>query len=189
MSAYAIPENSSILFLDYLKISNTSTLTIPNTATVLIQNTNHPRIPYWDAIYQTPADYTTASLSLVDIPGLLHTGVANGRYHIKAFIVGENSSIAGMAMSIASSIAVTKSKIFYQGVLTGNTIWSLTGDIAGNATSGYWTFGGGFDGLIEATGHITLSASGGNITAQVKKFTSGTVTIYQGSSMSVRRLA
>jgi hypothetical protein len=185
MSAYAIPANSSIIFLDSLTVGNASTLTIPNTATVLVQNTNNPHITYWDAIYQVPADFATTSLTLVDIPGFSFSVLANSLYEVEIMIVEQLTGAFGCKVGwhFSSSLAGFVAMIDAVNTAGNNQVFMPLVDVLSSTLNG---FAG--DSVINIKGSVKTGANAGTISIRCAKVTSGTMTVYQKSVLKTRKL-
>jgi hypothetical protein len=184
MSDYAIPANSSINFLDSLTISNASTLTIPNSGTVFIENTNNPRIPYWDTILRVgPPDFTTTSTILVDITGFSFAVSASSLYEVECVWATFSSDANGAKVGwhftstgaefiavIDEATSTANAQIFMPAVDTGSTTFNTAA----------------VDFLLIIKGYIKTGSNSGTISLRCTKQATGTFTIYSGSVMKVR---
>jgi hypothetical protein len=133
------------------------------------------------------SNFTTSSTSLVDITGLTFAASANTKYEIDGMLLGQSGSAGGVQFAVSFSAAgATGSYMAFSpstssasgggvnviGTATGQNVWTTT-------TTDLHTF-------IKSI--VSVGANSGNITVQVKKTTSGSLTVYIGSRMTVTTL-
>lgn len=143
----------------------------------------------WDAIYQVTPDFTTTSATLVNVTGLSHSALANALYEIECVLAYNMSATNAINVCIAFSAAGALGT--YNAFSIGASAASAahtTGSI-GTASGSIDTAGSAVTPLLFIKAIVKTGANAGNITVQVLRTTSGTLTIYTGSIMYAKRLA
>lgn len=189
-TSYALPANSSKIYVSSVQMNAGASLTIPSTSAVFVtgpSSSTAPRLPYWDAIYQVLADFGTPKTSLTDIPNLSHAALADSIYEIEAVCRVQSSDSAGLKVGWNFSAAGGTGRLMF--ACSNNSGINLGVDIVAVATaSGIHSNEANTDHLVFAKGYAKTAANAGNITLQIMKQTSGTATIFAGSIMKVRKL-
>ena len=143
---------------------------------------------YWDSVTNvTQSDFVTSSASLVDITGLTFAAVANTKYEVEVYLVGQASNGTGVRTAITFSAAGTTGQFFCVSSLTITTQGSIPEPFGTAAVQNNWTTAT-TDEFTMMFGIIEIGANAGNITAQIFKNGGGSVTVYKGSSMKIRKL-
>lgn len=144
---------------------------------------------YWDAVYNVASsDFTTSSTTLVDVTGLSHAAAADSLYEVEVVLCGQSSSVAGVAPVIAFSAAgatgtwnATGTQTTAAATIVGNALGTVSSTV-------FWTTST-TNGTLKLAAMVKTGANTGNITAQIKKLTSGSLTVYIGSAMKIKKLA
>jgi hypothetical protein len=144
----------------------------------------------WDNLYQVSvANFTTTSLSAVNITGLSAPVVASSKYEVEAVLAFQSDNGNGLQFGWAFSAAgatgealgifmTTSAAAVINGAALG-TIFPL--NIAG--TSGATTM----TCFIKAV--LVTGVNAGYLNIQVLKITNGTATVYIGSILKIKKLA
>jgi hypothetical protein len=135
------------------------------------------------------SNFTTTSLSLVNITGLTIAAAANTTYQINVLLRIQSTSSAGLTLGINYSAAGATVSVTGQGATSANVVASFALTALNTATSVGYASVANVDRNFVMQGILVTGANTGNITIQVAKVTSGTATVYIGSRMSVTPLA
>jgi hypothetical protein len=135
------------------------------------------------------SNFTTTSLSLVNITGLTFAAAANTTYEINVLLRVQSTSTAGLTPGINYSAAGATVSVTGSGVTTANNVTAFGLSALNTATTPAYATVANVDRNIIMQGVLITGANTGNITIQIAKVTSGTATVYIGSRMSVALLA
>lgn len=143
---------------------------------------------YWDGFVRVyGGNFVTSSTSAVDVPGLIWAASANSLYEVDVFLAGRSSSSAGSKADINFSAAgATGTWIEFEDLSTLATFINVN-VIGTMSAGGIWTATTADQGLI-INAMVKTGVNAGNITVQALKITSGTLTIYSGSVMKVKKV-
>lgn len=145
----------------------------------------------WDTEVKTTADHTGISTSATNVapasgPALTVALLATSVYEFEALLIVDSSSTAGLNVGAAYSGTIT--------TVAQETIGEGSGTFVGAASHASGPTGGAY--AVVATTKVMVRIRGwirtngaGNLTAQLKKLTSGTAGCYAGSVIRARKLA
>lgn len=144
----------------------------------------------WDTEVKTTADHTGISTSATNVAptgqALTIALLTNSVYEFEAILIVDSSSSAGLNAGCAFSGSIT--------TLVQETLGEGSGTFVGAANHASGPTGGAYSVvattkmLVHVRGWIR-TAGAGNLTAQLKKLTSGTCGCYSGSLLRARKLA
>jgi hypothetical protein len=189
-NSYVMPANTSLMFVDSLTLNSNASLTIPSTSVALITTSGDGN--YWDAIVSVNANnFTTTSASLVNITGLTYAAAANHLYEIEVVLRYQNSGTNAIQFAHAFSGAGATGTVLTMGNTSAVASSGTAAQMSALGTANGTSFGlvATTNFMIFMKGIVVTGANTGNITIQTLIQTSGTVTIYSGSVMKVRKLA
>lgn len=139
----------------------------------------------WTTIVQTTAERSTGNTIATDITDLTVALTANKIYEFEAVLLMNSSSTAGVKAGIG--FTQTPSAISWTFLAEGSTtLISGAQHALGLEATAFGTVGSGADVVCVIRGMIRVGASGGNLTAQQAKVTSGTCLTRIGSSLKTR---
>lgn len=143
---------------------------------------------YWDAAPNVANDFTSdGTTNQQSVTGLTFSALANSKYEVESVLVGQCTGAAGTFFAVSFSAAGATGSFLVGGSAATNTVVS-TGNLIGTATTTvHWT-SATTDECVLIKSIVIIGANAGNITVDVKKSTSGTVTIKAGSMMKIRKL-
>lgn len=142
----------------------------------------------WDSFVQVSgSDFSTGNTSATNITGLSIALLANSIYEVQCALIGQSSTAAGVTLAISFSAAGATGAHNSFVALSTTSGSSLTNVIGTLFATSIWTTATTDQNIIMRA-IVKTGANAGNVTAQVAKTTSGTVTIYIGSVMKVRKL-
>ena len=191
-ASFTMPANTTLVSVDSLTVNNGVNLTIPNTSATQVANDSNSR-PYWNFTATVSANFSIgfmgdgAAPGLTDIPRLTYPALANSLYETEFVLIGQPSNTNGITLTVAYSAAGATGNF---NCLAGGSLTTMNnvGNVIGSANLGtLWTVAT-TDQSAWGRALVKTGANAGNITIQVNKSTSGSVTIYAGSSMKVRKL-
>jgi hypothetical protein len=134
------------------------------------------------------SDFTTTSTTLVDVTGMSVALAANSTYIVTAQVSFKSSSGAGgkFALQYSAAGGAVEAGMISQGA-TGTLVNSRISALASASAAVGLTADADMNAVI--VGRVTTGANAGNLTVQGLKVTSGTLTVYIGSSLSVTKVA
>lgn len=136
----------------------------------------------------TGSDFTTSSLTLVDITGLTFSAAASKLYEVDVLLRMQVTTTAGGQFGMQYSAAGATGHFMYNGGQSATAQISQC-QILGSVNAGAFGLVANTDIVIRIKGFVVTGANTGNITVQGLKVTSGTLTVYKGSRMTVTLLA
>lgn len=143
----------------------------------------------WDQVkFVKGASWTNTSTTFLDITGLSFTGDANSKYDIEIVLCGKGSTINGVRFDMNFSSSGAGGTL--SGITSGasNSADLVTFAIgAASATSSWTTIN--TDMTSYWKGAVTTGANSGTFTVRGSKTSSGTLTIYIGSVLKIRKIA
>lgn len=136
----------------------------------------------------TGSNATTTGQALVDVTGLTLSLVANGVYEIEAMLVGSTTAVTtGTGYGIQYSAAGATIEGFVQGSATTTADKTLRVNAFNTSVQAWLTTSAQTGGiLIKAT--VTVGANAGTLSVRHLKVTSGTSTVFIGSSLKATRI-
>lgn len=135
------------------------------------------------------SDFTSSSNSLVDITGLTFAAAAHSLYEIDILLSLSQNDVHGVKYAVAFSASGATGEFSNLGNFdqdSGNN--GIDFMSLGNANTFAQAVTQNVDQVAFIKGFVKTGANAGNITSQILVDTSGTVTVYQGSRMSVTTL-
>jgi hypothetical protein len=178
-----------------LTIANGKTLTASNTLTFTGTDSSSVAfggggtVAYLDPFGPVASsDFTTTSTTLVDVTGMSVALAANSTYLVAASISFRSTTTAGAKFALQYSVAggAVEAGMLSQGA-TGTLVSSRISALASASAAVALTADTDMTAII--TGRVTTGANAGNLTVQGLKVTSGTLTVYIGSVLSVTKVA
>lgn len=140
-----------------------------------------PGTPAWDSVARvSSSDFTTSSLSAVDVTGLTFATQANTQYEFELVVIGQSSSAAGIKFQFAHSGAGAS----LIGIAQNTGPVDSQKIVLATLSTAEWTTAGS-DAIITAKGFLIVGANAGTFSFQVQKITSGSLTVYKGSNLKV----
>jgi hypothetical protein len=134
------------------------------------------------------SDFTTTSLTLVDITGLTIPLTTNAVYQFTCNLTGNGADSNGVKFGVNYSVAGAAIEAGVYSEVAGTGVRSRRINALNSSTAqSFFTSNNDVAALIN--GRVTTGANAGNLTIQVLKGTSGTATIYQGSQCMVFRIS
>lgn len=136
----------------------------------------------------TGSNATTTGQALTTITGLSIALVAGAVYEVECMLVASTTAVTtGTGYGINYSVAGATIEGFVQGSATTTADKTLRLNAFNTSSQAWLTTSAQTGGiLIKAT--VTVGANAGNLTAQHLKVTSGTSTVFIGSTMKVTRI-
>jgi hypothetical protein len=146
---------------------------------------------YWDTLVQVAgANFTSSSLTLVDITGLTFAAAINSLYEIEIVMKVQSTDTNGIQFSVACGASGSTGEYLLmphltqaQGTVRVNT------NVLGTANGAVTVTTANSDSIAIIKAVVTTVGNTGNITAQLKKIAGNTATIYIGSIMKIKQLA
>jgi len=137
----------------------------------------------------TGSDFTTTSLSAVNITGLTFAAAANKVYEFDIMLLVSSSTNAGIKANVSYSgtFGSNSYRIMYANTAQTSTL-SIDGDTFNSVDNTARVTQTNVGNMYLLHGFVSTTGTG-NITAQILKVTSGTATVYIGSRMTVTLLA
>lgn len=142
---------------------------------------------YWDEYDSVSgSDFSTGSATLVDVTGITFAAQANALYEVEVMLLGQSSTNDGISFAVTFSAAGATGDMFYSAnSVAGTTVVAV--NTLGVGSGAIWAVAS-TDLLCFARATVKTSTNAGNIKVQAAKLTAGTLTIYIGSTMKVKRL-
>jgi hypothetical protein len=134
----------------------------------------------------TTASRPTTATTATNVPDLSVALLASSTYEFEIVLRAASSTTAGNKYAINFSAASSTAQAIYTGMTTATAVGVI-------ATTALATLEGTVflavvaDGVIFVKGFIVTGVNPGNFTAQQAKVTSGTATVYAGSSLKIRK--
>jgi hypothetical protein len=132
-------------------------------------------------------DFTTASLTLVDITGLTFATAASGVYAFRAMLSANGADANGLKVGVQHSGSGAAVEAVASGSLLATSAQAARISALNTLTVAFAT--SATDGGIVVEGILTVGANAGNLTIQLAKVTSGTATVRINSFLDVKRIA
>jgi hypothetical protein len=143
----------------------------------------------WDAVASVTAQQDSTSTSAVDIPGLTAALLANTVYEFEAVLEIQSSSGAGMRLGVNFSAAGAAAEHYWGGAQTASAANQAVGVALGTTPTQAWAAVATTPVVVWGKGIIRVGANAGNLTVQQQKVTSGTASVFTGSSLKTRKVS
>lgn len=145
----------------------------------------------WDTEVKTTADHTGIGTTATNIapasgPALSIALSASSVYEFEAILIVDSSSTAGLNAGAAYSATITTIAEITEGEGSGTFVSAAAH--ASGPTGGAYAVVATTKVIVYVKGWIRTNGAG-NLTAQLKKLTSGTCGCYAGSLLRARKLA
>lgn len=124
---------------------------------------------------------------MVDITGLTFAASANTTYEVDALLGCASTTTAGVKFAIAFSAAGATGEFAGVGGAGANSANVIASSLGGSSSQSMNTVAN-TNKPVFIKGFIVVGANAGNITVQGLKNTSGTLTVYIGSRLTVTQL-
>jgi hypothetical protein len=144
-------------------------------------------IPLYGAV--SGSNFTTSSLTLVNVTGLTVALAANSTYLVQANISHGSDTSAGIALAVQYSVS---GATIEAGLIAYNTAGGLVSrriSAFNTTTSTPGLSADSTDHVAQIGGLVITGANAGNLTIQMQKNTSGTATCYIGSVLTAIKVA
>lgn len=143
----------------------------------------------WDQVkFVSGANWTNTTATFLNITGLSFTGDINSKYDIELVICGQGSTINGVRFDINFSAAGAGGTLSGLASSASNAV-DILGFTVGTASStSSWTTAN-TDMCVYFKGAVTTGSSSGTFTVRGSKTSSGTLTVYTGSVLKIRKIA
>jgi hypothetical protein len=182
-----IPATSSLVLADYIRMDAGAALTVPNGSSVFIEAPTQP-VPANPVTVTkvTGHDFSGIIGGALNVDGLTFPALANSLYQVDIMITGQCSGGSGMQVELACSGAGATGAYYFFGHASSVSVVGSPAAINTLGGGAFWTTAA-TDLMVTGTGFVKTGANAGNITFQAEKITSGSLTIYQGSQMTVTK--
>lgn len=135
-----------------------------------------------------PSDFTTTSLTLVNIAGLTFAALANSAYLFEARMKAGSSDGSGIKFGCNFSAALSTYSSYLFGATNAQAAGQYSNNVYNDLSIAFCATASPFAGIVSIRGQLTTGANPGNFTIMVAKVSAGTATIYAGSPLTVEPL-